>query len=222
MAANTPTTLEEIFSRVPENLQSKLDEKVDSKHAGVSKDVGYIASRFTEWEGRVSDELNLTTVETSDIKQTHRGNPEQQRRAALEKWIEKTPYSTYRNLIRAFHRAEKTDCCDIVIDILCKNEGLPPSKGSNFNLENISRALYDVIKWDHLGERLGVSSHELKEISKNYHTKGIDEMKSQMLKVWLDEDRNASWEKLYQALCKMSGHEAVANKLSKEFITAAN
>ena len=95
------------------------------------------------------------------------------RRAALEKWIDKTRDSTYRNLIRAFHRAERTDCCEIVIDILCKSEGLPPSKGSNFNLENISRALYDVIKWDHLGEHLGVSSHELKEISKNYHTKGI-------------------------------------------------
>ena len=185
--------LEEILSRVPEILQHKLDEKVDSKHAGVSKDVGYIASRFTEWDGRVADELGLTQVEISDIKKKSNGNPEQQRlvfrvilefsecccvfvrrRAALEKWIKKTPDPTYRNLIRAFHWAERTDCCDIVIDIILSNsESHPSSKASDFNLENISRALYDVIKWDRLGENLEVSSHEIEKIRKEYHIKGI-------------------------------------------------
>ena len=76
MANASLPKLEDILDSVPEHQRHKLDNRIDSD----LRHIGLIASKFSTWDGRVADELNLTAVEVSDIKcGPNRDNLEQQR-----------------------------------------------------------------------------------------------------------------------------------------------
>lgn len=56
----------------------KLSQVLDSESGGVPKHLGQIAESMYEWEGRVADELGLTTADVAKIKEKHDKNKELQ------------------------------------------------------------------------------------------------------------------------------------------------
>ena len=64
--------LDEIYSRIPEEQQHRLDEPVEFRH------LANIAHHILDWEGTVADELSLSRIDCHDISVEHR-DPRQQR-----------------------------------------------------------------------------------------------------------------------------------------------
>ena len=48
-----------------------MDKVIDGDGHGVLKHLGRIADSMTEWEGRISDELNLTPADVENIHTKH-------------------------------------------------------------------------------------------------------------------------------------------------------
>ena len=51
--------------------KAQLDKVIDGDGHGVLKHLGQIADSMTEWEGRISDELNLTPADVENIHTKH-------------------------------------------------------------------------------------------------------------------------------------------------------
>lgn len=66
------------------------------------------------------------------------------------------------------------------------------------NLINLTNALQEVTDWHSLGIQLGLKPHEIEEIKQNHPT--LDERKSAVLVLWLNNDLEASWQKVVSAL----------------------
>ena len=45
-----------------------LDKEIDFFHSGVPKHLGQIAKSLCEWEGRIADELGLSTSDVNGVK----------------------------------------------------------------------------------------------------------------------------------------------------------
>ena len=56
---------------VPRVVQDRLNQALDSENGGVPNHLGDIAEFMYEWEGKVADELKLTTADVSNIKKLH-------------------------------------------------------------------------------------------------------------------------------------------------------
>ena len=54
--------------------KAQLDKVIDGDGHGVPKHLGQIADSMTEWEGRISDELELTPAEVASIHTKHPRN----------------------------------------------------------------------------------------------------------------------------------------------------
>ena len=48
-----------------------LDKEIDSENEGVPKHLGRIAEEMYEWEGRIAEELELTSPDVAAIKTKH-------------------------------------------------------------------------------------------------------------------------------------------------------
>ena len=48
-----------------------LDKEIDACNNGVPKHLGQIADSMTEWQGRISEELQLTPADIADILTRH-------------------------------------------------------------------------------------------------------------------------------------------------------
>ena len=51
--------------------KTHLDKEIDACNNGVPKHLGQIADSMTEWEGRISEELQLTPADVADILTRH-------------------------------------------------------------------------------------------------------------------------------------------------------
>ena len=59
-------------------LRQKLDEILDFGNKGVPKDLGEIAECMHEWEGRIADNLDLTSADVAAIKTKYPSDLRQQ------------------------------------------------------------------------------------------------------------------------------------------------
>ena len=75
---------------------------------------------------------------------------------------------------------------------------LEEKQGLKVNLVNLIDVLQKVTEVDNLGLHLGVPRHELDKIRQDFHT--TEERKRTMLKWWLDNDLNRTWEKVITVL----------------------
>ena len=71
--------------------------------------------------------------------------------------------------------------------------------GFELNLVNLMDVLQEVTEVDSLGLQLGVPRHELDKIWQDFWQE-TEERKRAMLKWWLDNDLNCTWEKVISAL----------------------
>lgn len=51
--------------------KAKLDNEIDACNDGVPKHIGQIADSMTEWEGKISEELQLTPADVASILIQH-------------------------------------------------------------------------------------------------------------------------------------------------------
>ena len=51
--------------------KSQLDKEIDADNNGVLKHLGQIADSMTEWEGRISEKLQLTPADVAKIQKKH-------------------------------------------------------------------------------------------------------------------------------------------------------
>ena len=78
--------------------------------------------------------------------------------------------------------------------------------------------LTEVLDWHTLGIKLDIPDHSLAEIRINYSAYGIGRQKQEMITTWLENDTEASWDKLANALEEMGKHVA-ANKIWNAYVT---
>jgi len=79
---------------------------------------------------------------------------------------------------------------------------------TSLTLKNIDQTLTNVLDWHHLGVKLDLPVHSLKEIRVNYSAYGTGRQKQEMITKWLEYDTEASWNKLANALKEMGQHVA--------------
>ena len=61
-----------IFGLLPIFIgKTQLDKEIDADNNGVLKHLGQIADSMTEWEGRISEELQLTPADVASIRELH-------------------------------------------------------------------------------------------------------------------------------------------------------
>ena len=60
--------------------------------------------------------------------------------------------------------------------------------------------------------QLGIESHELKKIEKNY-PRDVDRQMAEVIEYWLRNNSDCSWEALASAVEKMGGHGNLAKML---------
>ena len=75
--------------------------------------------------------------------------------------------------------------------------------------------LRDVVDWFKLGVSLGIKHSYLKKIEADYRG-DVECCKTEMLSFWIDNDENASMEKLTQALEEI-GHRNLAKRLRDKY-----
>ena len=59
-------------------LRQKLDQVLDFGNGGVPKDLGKIAECMCEWQGRIADNLGLTSADVAAITTKHPSDLRQQ------------------------------------------------------------------------------------------------------------------------------------------------
>ena len=82
------------------------------------------------------------------------------------------------------------------------------------SLKNLANALHEVDDWQGLGIQLDIDYRELQKLAKNHST--IVERKFAMLQFWLEQDKNASWEKLLVALSEMNLNR-IAEEIKRKY-----
>lgn len=85
-----------------------------------------------------------------------------------------------------------------------------------FTEKNIFNAITRVVKWYELGLQLDFETYQL-DIIKTNHLNDVNGAKINLISEWLNNDKNASWEKLTSALRKM-GHRNLADALFQDDI----
>lgn len=86
------------------------------------------------------------------------------------------------------------------------------SKSKDLSMKNLMAALNDVPEWEELGIELGIEWFKMKEIKKNRNHCEPRLCKADLLDHWLENDLQASWERLASALDNM-GKKVVAQRI---------
>jgi len=79
-------------------------------------------------------------------------------------------------------------------------------------VKNLMNETKEVVDYEHLGIQLDVSQAVIERISKEVLSK-VELAKSKIYSYWIDNDPNASWEKLIEALKKID-KRSLATKLT--------
>ena len=82
-------------------------------------------------------------------------------------------------------------------------------------MKNVYNLTDDVVDWNGLGIQLGVNPARLKKI--RFETKTVDESRSDMIRIWMNTDPQASWDKLSEALERVE-HHVVAKKIRDQIL----
>ena len=86
-----------------------------------------------------------------------------------------------------------------------------------FSVKNVYTLTDAVVDWNGLGIQLGVNPARLKKIGRENKTE--DESRSDMIRIWMNSDPQASWVKLSEALEKVD-HRVLANKIHSQVLPA--
>ena len=82
-------------------------------------------------------------------------------------------------------------------------------------VEDLSSELKAVTDWHQLGSCLGLPTHELKQIERDYQ--GNERRKQEMLDLWLRRKPDAGWRDVVSALRKME-ENAVAERIRQKYV----
>ena len=80
---------------------------------------------------------------------------------------------------------------------------------ASLSLKNLTNALREVDDWQDLGIQLDIEYHELQKFVSDHQK--TEQRKRAMLQFWLNQDTQASWEKVISALSEMK-----LNRVAKE------
>ena len=109
--------------------------------------------------------------------------------------------------------------CSNVYTMSCALLISSPTAPATPTLKELSNALDSVVDWHLLGVKLGLEDHELSIIDKDFHGKGNERCKHEMLSRW----RNAkfpTWKAVADALQQMGEH-AVAFKIQTKYCSSS-
>ena len=84
-----------------------------------------------------------------------------------------------------------------------------------FNVKNVYNYTDDVVDWSGLGIQLGVKPARLKKI--RLENKTEDESRSDMIRIWMHGDPEASWQKLSVALERVD-HRVLAKNVHSQVL----
>lgn len=88
--------------------------------------------------------------------------------------------------------------------------------GKEFILKNVVRAIPEVTIWKLLGLNLDVPGHKLEEIQQSY-PRDIPQCRYELVSHWLNNDLEASWKKLADALDQVE-HHSLANRIRRQYV----
>ena len=88
-------------------------------------------------------------------------------------------------------------------------------------LDEADKELTQVIEWCHVGENLSIPEWELANIASDTTLNNMKARKRAMLKWWLDNDPEASWIKLVQAL-QSANYGNLATSLHSKYCGRCN
>ena len=86
-------------------------------------------------------------------------------------------------------------------------------------LWDVLSALEEITEPHNLGIYLGIKEHELEIFEKNY-PRDIKRQKIEVMKYWLRNNRDCSWEVLANAVEKMGGHGNLMERLRDKHLKA--
>ena len=82
---------------------------------------------------------------------------------------------------------------------------------SPLSVKNLCEACREVTDWHGLGIQLDLEVHQLDGIKADHHNDGLSRMKTEMFKVWLKNNPDASWTDLITALREMGENKAACD-----------
>ena len=95
-----------------------------------------------------------------------------------------------------------------------------PTAPATPTLKELSNALDSVVDWHSLGVKLGLEDHELSTIDNDFHGKGNERCKHEMLSQWLRNAKLLTWKAVADALQQMGEH-AVAFKIRTKYCSSS-
>ena len=96
-----------------------------------------------------------------------------------------------------------------------------PTAPATPTLKELSNALDSVVDWHSLGVKLGLEDHELSTIDNDFHGKGNERCKHEMLSQWLRNAKLLTWKAVADALQQM-GEYKVALKILNDHCISSN
>ena len=84
-------------------------------------------------------------------------------------------------------------------------------------LQQLLKVLKTVDNWFVFGVHLGVPMDQLNKIELSYHQKDLERYKIEMLQYWLENNKNASWKNVVQAL-EQTDQLALAETVKQQYL----